>query len=61
MKQNTKVFVPMKTEKVSASRYIEIIKHDADNIDTVKFNPPKIGRPGDFGTFEVSYKTMVLR
>lgn len=61
MNQNTKFLIPIKTEKVSASRYIEMIKLGTDNIEAVKFNLHKIGRPGDFGTFEVTYKTMVLR
>ncbi len=54
------VYVPTFSELLSAKEYQKELLTNRENIEEVKFIPPKIGKQG-FGSFKVSYRTAVLR
>lgn len=51
---------PVKHERVSAQRFVRIAKEQAHNVARSRFVPPRIGA-NDFGSFEVEYRTPMLR
>lgn len=54
-------YIPTKTRTLSPKQYLAEVKKNSvvNNIDSVKFIPPQIGK-GGFGQFLVQYKTPVL-
>lgn len=61
MNKNTKIYKPVFQEQLSASEFIKTMKENGSKVKSSRFIPPVIGKVGDFGSFEVSYKTMVLK
>ena len=51
---------PVKTERGSAQRFARIAKEQPHNVARSRFIPPRIGAK-DFGSFEVEYRTPLLR
>ncbi len=54
------VYIPIFSELLSAKEYQKELVTNRENIEKVKFIPPRIGKRG-FGSFKVSYRTAVLR
>lgn len=54
-------YIPTKVRTLSPKQYLAEVKKNSvvNNIDSVKFIPPQIGK-GGFGQFLVHYKTPVL-
>jgi hypothetical protein len=42
-------------ERVSASKYLKLVREEQTNIKSVRFVPPKVGKRRDFGSFVVEY------
>lgn len=43
------------SERLSASKFLKLARSQQENIKTVRFIPPRIGRKNDFGSFLVEY------
>jgi len=54
------VLLPVRVERLAPNKFIETIERNKGNIERTRFIPPVIGSRG-FGTFEVRYRTSVLR
>jgi len=54
---------PISFVKVSAEKFLRIVKHDKKNIKSVSIIPPDFGdlRDDDFGSLLVEYKTPTYR
>ena len=48
--------IPRKTRKLSAKEFLDLGKHEKQNITEVHFELPKLGKPG-FGSFVIKTKT----
>ena len=60
-KDLNRIYNAVDKEILSAESFLETLKKDSENIKNVQFVLPKIGKQGDFGHFEVSYRSLVLR
>lgn len=54
------VYIPKQKETLLPNDYIKLAQEERSNIKTVRFIPPKLGQRG-YGSFEVTYKRMMLR
>jgi len=54
------ILLPVRVERLPASRFIETAGNNRGNIERSRFIPPAIGSRS-FGLFEVQYKVPVLR
>ncbi len=43
------------SERVSASKFLKLASSQQENIKSVRFVPPRIGKRNDFGSFLVEY------
>lgn len=53
-------YIPKSSESFSARGFQKIVQTERDNIASVQFVPPKIGKKG-YGSFRVEYRNAVLR
>jgi len=54
------LLLPVRVERLPASRFLEMAERERANIARSRFIPPAIGSRS-FGTFEVQYRLPVLR
>lgn len=54
------VLVPVRVERLPASKFVEVVDHARANIARSRFVPPTVGSR-NFGHFEVEYKVPVLK
>nr|DAW61840.1 MAG TPA: hypothetical protein [Caudoviricetes sp.] len=54
-------YIPTKVRTLSPKQYLAEVKKNSvvNNIDSVKFIPPQIGK-GGYGTFQVTYKMPLM-
>lgn len=46
----------VKNERVSATKLLKMLEQEQENVKSVRFVLPKLGRKNDFGHFDVDYK-----
>lgn len=60
VKKMSDILIPKDYEVMSPEEYLRISQEEIENIESVHFIPPEIGK-GGFGAFAVTYRTPVLR